>query len=230
MALRYIIYSLFTLIISAYPEGAPGRGGSDGCCCSCLPSPNRTHEPQYWPRTTPPYPYVPGQGVFPLKRVKRPTKQKGGSDGSTPDEIEKENPCVPVCCCSDSEIIVNAKGERFFKCKNMQEPIKIRTTLPKCYCSRCFSDPDSDSDEDFWDKKVNCTCPEIPDSDEDFINCRHCGRYHERYICCNKGNPNRDRDGRENSGPCMLPFSGKFLHLFWNICLMPFLYGIFVNM
>ena len=69
VALRNIIYSLTTLIISAYPEGAPGRGGSDGCCCSCLPGPNRTHEPQYWPRTTPPYPYVPGQ-----KRGRRPTK------------------------------------------------------------------------------------------------------------------------------------------------------------
>ena len=35
-----------------------------------------------------------------------------------------------------------------------------------------------------------------------------------------------DKEGRQNSGLCLWPFSGKFLHLLWNICLMPFLYGI----
>ena len=44
-------------------------------------------------------------------------------------------------------------------------------------------------------------------------------------VCCSDS----DEDVRQNSGSCTLPFSGKFLLLFWNICVMPFLYNIFVN-
>ena len=35
---------------------------------------------------------------------------------------------------------------------------------------------------------------------------------------------------RENSGTCKLPSLGKYLHFFWNICLVPYLYEIFVYM
>ena len=34
---------------------------------------------------------------------------------------------------------------------------------------------------------------------------------------------------RENSGPCKLPSLGKYLHFFWNICLVPYFYEIFVD-
>ena len=68
-------------------------------------------------------------------------------------------------------------------------------------------------------------CPPLPtDSD-------HLGHYIDEdgdwvfCMCCSDSG----EDGRENSGPCRRPFSGKFLLLFWNICLMPFVYNIFVN-
>jgi hypothetical protein len=34
---------------------------------------------------------------------------------------------------------------------------------------------------------------------------------------------------RENSGPSKLPSLGKYLLFFWNICLIPYLYEIFVD-
>ena len=34
---------------------------------------------------------------------------------------------------------------------------------------------------------------------------------------------------RENSGPWKQPLLGKYLHFFWNICLVPYLYEIFVD-
>ena len=69
--LRYIIYSLCTLILSAYPEVAGGRGGSDGSCCPCPHEPysQTTKKPSYkifyknhkraippWLKTPPPLP------------------------------------------------------------------------------------------------------------------------------------------------------------------------------
>ena len=55
------------------------------------------------------------------------------------------------------------------------------------------------------------------DEDGDWVFCMCCSDY------------DSGEDGRQNSGPCTLPFSGKFLLLFWNVCIMPFLYNIFAK-
>ena len=143
------------------------------------------------------------------------------------------------CPCHCSNCLCNGGSDRIGE-KSGFLPCKSQYLKEKCGCLYNCTCTRDESGKLVWNPAVLCSCG--PDE---------CGKsvtqicfYPSTTFACNKcgetdcretwflpdSDEDSDEDGRENSGPCMLPFLGKFLHLFWNICLMPFLYDVFVNM
>ena len=117
------------MILSAYPEVAVGRGGSDGSCCPCPPGPKSTPEPYSQTTTT----------QFPIK-TKTPINNylKRARRAIPPWAVGVKRPhkrsfCwCPFCSanqCTRCPSGPNRTPEQYSQTTTTQFPIKTKTPI-----------------------------------------------------------------------------------------------------